>query len=157
MVNLASEKKNSFTNFAINKICNEILSNIDQSLYTCSVSLDLSKAFDTVNHSILLQKLEKIFRFRGSALSSMESYLTNRYQYTKIGDIKSRKQLIDCSVLQGSSVGSLMFLLYVNDFPRSQNFRQPYLQMISYCHCLMQIYQDRKTESIHICSISLNG
>ena len=98
-------RKNSSTNFAINKIYNEILGNIDQSLYTCCVILDLSKAFDTVNHSILLQKLEKIFGFRGSALSLIESYLTNCHQYTKIGDSKSRKQLIDCGVPQGSSLG----------------------------------------------------
>ena len=67
------------------------------------------------NHSILLQKLEKMFGFRGSALRLMESYLPNRYQYSKIGDFKSRKQLIDCGVPQGSSLGPLLFLLYVND------------------------------------------
>ena len=45
----------------------------------------------------------------------MKSYLTNRYQYTKIGDSKSRKQLINCDVPQGLSLGPLLFLLYVND------------------------------------------
>ena len=70
-------RKNSSTNLAINKIHNEIFSNIDQSLYTCCAFLDLSKAFDTVNHSILEQKLLKMFKFRGSALSLMESYLIN--------------------------------------------------------------------------------
>ena len=150
-------RKNSSTNFAINKIYNEILSNIDQSLYTCCVFLDLCKAFDAVNHSVLLQKLEKMFGFRGSALSLMESYLTNCYQYTKISDFKSRKQLIECSVPLGSSLGPLLFLLYVNDLPQKSHFRQPYLRMIRYCHCLMQIYQDWKTELIRNCSTSLDG
>ena len=108
-------RKNSSTNFAINKIYNEILSNIDQSLFTCCVFLDLSKTFDKVNHSFLRQKLEIMFGFRGSALRLMESYRTNRYQCTKIGDSKSRKQFIDCGVPQGSSLGPLLFLLYVND------------------------------------------
>ena len=111
-------RKNSSTNFTINMIHNEILSNIDQSLYTCCVFLDLSKAFDTINHAILLQKLEKMLRFRGSALSFMESYLTNRCQYTKIGDSQSRKQLIDCGVPQGLSLGPVLVLLYVNDLPQ---------------------------------------
>ena len=48
----------------------------------------------------------------------MESSLDNRYQYTKIDDSKSRKQLIDSGVLQGSSLGSALFLLYVNDLPQ---------------------------------------
>ena len=48
----------------------------------------------------------------------MESYLTNCYQYTKIGDSKSRKELIDCGVPQESSLGPLLFLLYVDDLPQ---------------------------------------
>ena len=52
----------------------------------CTLAVSSWIAFNTVNHSILLQKM---FGFRGSALSLMKSYLTNRYQYTKIGDSKS--------------------------------------------------------------------
>ena len=108
-------RKNCSTIFAINKIYNDLLNNIDQNACTCCIFLDLSKPFDTVNHSILLQKFEKMYGFRGRALSLMESYLTNRYQYTKIGDSKSRQRQINCGVPQGSSLGSLLFLLYVND------------------------------------------
>ena len=64
-----------------------------------------------------LQKHEKMFRFRGSALNLVESYLTNRYQYTKIGDFKSRKQLIDFGVPQGLSLAPLLFLIGVNNLP----------------------------------------
>ena len=60
---------------------------------------------------LFLQKHEKMFRFRGSALNLVESYLTNRYQYTKIGDSKSRKQLIDFGGPQGSSLAPLLFLI----------------------------------------------
>ena len=55
-----------------------------------------------------------MFGFRGRALSLMESYLTNCYQYTKNGDTKSKKQLIHC----GSLLGSLLFLLYINNLPQ---------------------------------------
>ena len=56
-----------------------------------------------------------MFGFRESALRLKESYLTNCHQCTKIGDSKSRKQLIDCGVPQGLLFGPLSFLLYVND------------------------------------------
>ena len=53
-------------------------------LYTCCIFLDLSKAFDTVNHTILLWKLHHYFDIRGTALHLIESYLSNRYQYTNV-------------------------------------------------------------------------
>ena len=56
-----------------------------------------------------------MYGIRGSALSLMESYLTNRYQYTKIGDSKSRQRLINCSVPPESSLDPLLLLFYEND------------------------------------------
>ena len=74
----------------MNKIYDEILNNIDQGLYTCCIFLDLSKAFDTVDHNVLRQKLEKnYYGIRRSALDLIGSYLQNRYQYTKVGSSKS--------------------------------------------------------------------
>ena len=118
-----SFRKNCSTIFAINKINNHLFNNIDQSVYSRCIFLDLSKAFNTVNRSILLQKLEKMYGFRGNASSLMEGYLTNRYQCTKIGDSKLRQQQINCGVPQESSlISSLLFLLRVNNLPLVSQF-----------------------------------
>ena len=77
-------KKNSSTTLAISKIHNDLLHNTDQGLYSCYLFLDLSKAFDSVDHAILIKKLECMYGFRGIALELMKSYFNNRYQYTKI-------------------------------------------------------------------------
>ena len=75
-------RKNSSTVLAINSIYDKFINNIDQNLYTCCLFLDLSKAFDTVDHHILLDKLYRNFGIRGKPLDLLTSYLKNRYQYT---------------------------------------------------------------------------
>ena len=70
-------------------ICNiheKIIKKINCSLYTCCVFLNLTKAFDTVNHTIILYKKEHSFGVRGLQLQLFNSYLSNRYQYTKINN-----------------------------------------------------------------------
>ena len=79
-----------------------------------------AKAFDTVNHLILLAKLEK-YGIRGMPLKWFTSYLTNRQQYVSLGDTKSSLQTVRCGIPQGSSLGPLLFLLYINDIPNSSN------------------------------------
>jgi len=97
-------RKKSSTILAISKIHDQLLKNIDDGLYSCCLYLDLSKAFYSVKHDVLLQKLQKYFGFRGNALNLIKSYLTNRYQYTKVGNSKSTMQNIDCGVPQRSSL-----------------------------------------------------
>ena len=88
----------------------------------CCIFVDLSKAFDTVVYDILLQKLDRYFGIRGLPLKLIRSYLTNRYQYTKIIDSKSSKLNITCGAPQGSTMGPLLFLMYINNLPWATNF-----------------------------------
>jgi len=100
------------TELAVNEIYNYYLHNLDQGLATCSIFLDLSKAFDTVNHKELLEKLEKQYGVRGLPLKLFENYLTNRTHFVSTEDIQSQKASVTCGVPQGSNLGPLLFLLY---------------------------------------------
>ena len=80
----------------------------------CILYLDLKKALDTVSIEILLRKL-RFIGVRGQLYKILKSYLTCRSQVTKIGDVCSNKQAVLLGVPQGSILGSLLFILYIND------------------------------------------
>ena len=89
---------------------------MNKKLVTCGVFLDFSKAFDTVNHKILLSKLYH-YGIRGIPHDWFRNYLHNRTQFVKIGSSQSNAETITCGIPRGSTLGPLLFLLYINDLP----------------------------------------
>ena len=106
----------------VTKISNEL----EKGNITCNVFLDFAKAFDTVDHDILLGKLQH-YGIRGRSNQWFESYLKNRYQSVKIRGQMSSKELITCGVPQGSILGPILFLLYINDIKNSSKMLQFFL------------------------------
>ena len=90
--------------------------NIDNGLTNAILFIDLKKAFDTIDHEILLSKLE-LYGFNGASLNLFRDYLSDRTQVTVINNVNSDTSRIRCGVPQGSILGPLLFLLYINDLP----------------------------------------
>ena len=95
---------------AILEFVNNIYEGFESNEYTIGIFLDLKKAFDTVNHQILIDKLN-FYGIRGIPLAWLTSYLDNRQQYVIVNDYVSSNNTVACGVPQGSVLGPLLFLL----------------------------------------------
>ena len=97
------------TEYAITDIYEKLVHNLDSGLNSCAIFIDLAKAFDSVSHTILLQKLE-YYGIRGDVLELFKSYLNDRSQFVKLNNTQSSLTKILFGVPQGSILGPLLFL-----------------------------------------------
>ena len=102
------------TNHALTSLTETIRDALDNSNFACGIFVDFQKAFDTVDHIILLKKLEH-YGVRGRANDWFKSYLSNRSQYVSVNGFHSKSEIMKFGVPQGSVLGPLLFLIYIND------------------------------------------
>ena len=129
--NILYQKQLGFQNahspeHAILQLVNQMTEAFSQGKYTLGIFLDLSKAFDTVNHNILLEKL-KAYGIQSENLKWFRSYLSNRKQFILYDDFKTEVKIVKCDVPQGSILGPLLFLIFVNDLSNSAKVLDPVL------------------------------
>ena len=120
----------------------QIYETFQKNEYTLGVFIDLSKAFDTVDHSLLLRKLE-LYGKTDKNYAWIKSYLSNQLQYIQVNEnCRTEYCAVKCGIPQGFILGSLLFLLYVNDLKNVSSVLDPFIfageTNLSYTHSSIQ-------------------
>jgi hypothetical protein len=121
-----------------------ITNNLDNKNHTLSIFLDVAKAFDSIDHSILLRKLY-YYGIRGCALSWFNSYLTNRFQYISDGNVTSNLFPVISGAPQGSLVGPILFIIFINDLPNATSL----LKYVIYADDTTLLLSDRSLTNLY--------
>ena len=135
-------RKNHSTDTCLSYLTDKILTGFDSGLLTGMILIDLQKAFDTINHDILLKKMS-LAGFSCQSITWFESYLSNRRFQVNIKNKYSNVANINCGVPQGSILGPLLFLLYVNDMPQAVD-----CELFLYADDSCLVYQHRDAKAI---------
>ena len=125
--------------------------------YTLGILIDLSKAFDNVDHNILLKKLD-MYGIKGKNLKWFHSYLTNRKQFIKCRDQNTDLEVLRCGVPQVSILGPFLFLIFINDFKNSTKL----LDLIMFADDNIFFYTNKNIkfylrQSIKNCTVLMSG
>ena len=114
-------------------LVDQLIANMDDKLISSLLMIDLSKAFDTINHDLLITKLS-IYGVSPSSLKWFKAYLTSRRQYVRIDNVDSNSQIIRHGVPQGSILGPLLFIIFMND-----------INLVPISDCELHLYADDTT------------
>ena len=137
-------RKGYFTDSCLSYLNNKIATGFESGLHTGMVLIDLQKAFDTINHEILINKME-FLGFSKSVTLWFKSYLSNRKFKINLNQTFSEPGDLLCGVPQGSILGPLLFLLYINDMPQSVN-----CELLLYADDTCLIFQHNDIKEIEI-------
>ena len=135
-------RKHHSTDTCLSYLTDKVKIGFEEGLLTGMVLIDLQKAFDTIDHSILLEKMSCL-GFAGKTIAWFTSYLTNRSFIVNVGKESSSPGKLSCGVPQGSILGPLLFLLYVNDMPQAVNS-----ELLLYADDTCLIYMGKNIQKI---------
>ena len=140
--------KNRSTEDATLKLVETMYQNLNSKLISINIFVDFSKAFDTLNHVILIRKLYR-YGIQGQALKLVENYLSNRKQYVNVNNILSSIKSISIGIPQGSVLGPLLFIIYVNDL---LNLSNEYSTILFADDTVMSFKGDNISDLITVCN-----